>query len=83
MLAGVFGALAPSAAVCVLLARLWPGEEGTGATIGVLLMLPLWMVAFLAVMLVPTARRAWLWCLAATVGLGALVWLLGPLPPPG
>jgi len=64
----------------LLLARALPTSPSTATTLGVLLVLPTWATASVAVLLVRSGPRAWAACLGATLLLGLLALALGPMP---
>ncbi|MEM7160668.1 MAG: hypothetical protein AAF799_47970 [Myxococcota bacterium] len=80
ILAATLGSLIPTTLACVLLARILPTSPEVATTVGVLLFLPLWVFAMAVVLLLPSAKRAWMWCLLASLGLGGPVLLLGGMP---
>ena len=80
VLGAVVGGLVPSVLACVLLARVLPLPEPSAATLGILLALPLWAVLIAGLFLFRRAWQVWAASVGLVLALGALVWLLGPMP---
>jgi hypothetical protein len=64
----------------ILVARCAPAPEAWLATIAALAVLPTWVAAGLAVVLVRHGLRSWLGCGLLTLAFAVALALLGPLP---
>jgi len=67
IVAALLGTLPPAVLGAAGLARVLPFGLGTRFVVGYTLALPLWLTATCLAMLARDARRAWLWCGAATL----------------
>jgi len=67
IVAALLGTVPPALLGAAGLARVLPCALGTRFVVGYMLALPLWLTAICLATLARDARRAWLWCGAATL----------------